>query len=60
METETDGMIVDILDQIPDEAVMYLINALSFDAEWQNIYTTKTASEKTSSLLMTAPSRERI
>ena len=38
VEKETDGMIVDILDQIPDEAVMYLINALSFDAEWQNIY----------------------
>ncbi|MBO1264434.1 serpin family protein [Proteiniclasticum sp. SCR006] len=38
VEKETDGMIVDILDQIPAEAVMYLINALSFDAEWQTIY----------------------
>ena len=35
----TDGMIRNILDEIPDSAVMYLINALSFDAEWQNIYT---------------------
>ena len=35
---KTDGMIKDILDKIPDEAVMYLVNALAFDAEWQNIY----------------------
>lgn len=34
----TDGMIENILDKIPDEAVMYLINALAFDAEWENIY----------------------
>lgn len=34
----TDGMIENILDNIPKDAVMYLINALSFDAEWQNIY----------------------
>ncbi len=30
----TDGMIPSILDEIPDEAVMYLINALAFDGEW--------------------------
>lgn len=35
---ETDGMIENILDEIPEEAVMYLINALSFDAEWETIY----------------------
>ena len=34
----TDGMIPSILDEIPGAAVMYLINALSFDAEWENIY----------------------
>ena len=34
----TDGMIPSILDVIPADAVMYLINALSFDAEWENIY----------------------
>lgn len=34
----TDGMIPEILDGIPSAAVMYLINALSFDAEWQEIY----------------------
>lgn len=34
----TDGMINNILDSIPDEAIMYLINAVSFDAEWGNVY----------------------
>lgn len=34
----TDGMIENILDKIPDAAVMYLINALAFDAEWETIY----------------------
>lgn len=34
----TDGMIDGILDRIPDEAVLYLINALAFDAEWDSIY----------------------
>jgi len=35
---ETDGMIENILDKIPEDAMMYLINALSFDAEWETIY----------------------
>lgn len=34
----TNGMVGDILDKIPEEAVMYLVNALTFDAEWQEIY----------------------
>lgn len=34
----TDGMIKNILDQIPAGAVMYLVNALAFDAEWEAIY----------------------
>ena len=34
----TDGMIDSILDKIPDAAVMYLVNALAFDAEWETIY----------------------
>ncbi len=34
----TDGMIPQILDKIPANAVMYLINALSFEAEWKEIY----------------------
>jgi len=35
---KTDGMIKDILDQMSADAVMYLINALAFDAEWEEIY----------------------
>ncbi len=35
----TDGMIPQILDDIPKDAIMYLINALAFEAEWQNVYT---------------------
>lgn len=34
----TDGRIEKILNEIPKEAVMYLINAVTFDAEWQEIY----------------------
>lgn len=34
----TDRMIPDILDVIPSDAVMYLVNALAFEAEWQDIY----------------------
>lgn len=34
----TDGMIPSILEEIPDSAVMYLINALAFDAEWEEVY----------------------
>lgn len=34
----TDEMIEDILDKIPEAAVMYLINALAFEAEWQDVY----------------------
>ncbi len=35
---KTDGMISDILDEIPEDAVMYLINALAFEAEWLDLY----------------------
>ena len=35
---KTDGMIPRILDQIPQAAVMYLVNALAFDAEWEVPY----------------------
>lgn len=34
----TDGMIDGILNEIPAEAVMYLINAICFDAEWSQPY----------------------
>ena len=38
VDDHTDGMIENILDEIPEEVVMYLINALAFDAEWEEIY----------------------
>ena len=38
VKDHTDGMIDSILDQIDEDAVMYLINALVFDAEWQHVY----------------------
>jgi serpin B len=38
VEDNTDGLVKDILDQIPADAVMYLVNALAFDAEWQTVY----------------------
>ena len=34
----TDGMVKNILDKIPEDAVMYLINALAFDARWEEVY----------------------
>lgn len=37
---ETDGMIPKILDQIPDAAVMFLVNGMALDAEWQKQYHT--------------------
>lgn len=38
VKKETDGMIPEILDKIPKEAVMYLVNALAFEAEWADVY----------------------
>lgn len=38
IEENTDGMIKKMLDSIDDDAVMYLINTVLFDAEWQNVY----------------------
>ena len=35
----TDGMIKKVLDEIGESSVMYLLNAIMFDAEWQNQYT---------------------
>ncbi len=39
VKQNTDGMIPKILDEIPDNAIMYLVNALAFEAEWSEIYT---------------------
>ena len=38
VKDHTDGMIPEIIDEIPAEAVMYLVNALAFEAEWAEIY----------------------
>lgn len=38
VKENTDGMIPAILDNIPGDAVMYLVNALAFDAEWADPY----------------------
>lgn len=40
VEQKTEGMIDKILDEISYDAVMYLINAIVFDAEWERIYRT--------------------
>lgn len=38
VKEKTDGMIPKVIDEIPPEAVMYLVNALAFEAEWSDIY----------------------
>ena len=38
---KTDGMIKDVLDEIATDDMMYLINALLFDAKWQTEYEKK-------------------
>lgn len=38
VKENTDDMIPEILSEIPDDAVMYLVNALAFEAEWETIY----------------------
>lgn len=38
VEKNSDGMIDSILDSIDPDTVMYLINAIVFDAEWEKVY----------------------
>lgn len=38
VKEHTNGMIDGVLDEIPEETALYLINALAFEAEWQSIY----------------------
>lgn len=39
VKDKTNGMIESLLEEAPPvDAVMYLINALLFDGEWENIY----------------------
>lgn len=39
VKDKTDGMIEEILDEINPYAVMYLVNALAFEAQWSSVYT---------------------
>ncbi len=48
---KTDKMIDRIIEDIDKDTVMFLINALSFDAEWQDVYRKKDISEEHSHLL---------
>lgn len=38
VEKKTKGMIPEILDEIKKDAIMYLVNALAFEAEWEEGY----------------------
>lgn len=38
VKQKTNDMIPEILDEIPLDAVMYLVNALAFEAEWTEFY----------------------
>lgn len=35
---KTDNMIKEVLDEVPRDAIMYLVNALAFEAEWEECY----------------------
>src|SRR5690606_11761291 len=35
IEQQTEGLIKDMLDQIPPDAVMYLVNAIYYKADWK-------------------------
>ena len=38
VDNNTDGMIDKIIEEIKDNVIMYLINALAFEAEWEEMY----------------------
>ena len=38
VKNNTDGMIEKILNEINEDAVMYIVNALAFDARWSDVY----------------------
>lgn len=61
VEDNTNGMIKNILNEIPSEAIMYLVNALAFEARWANpyneyqvceqVFTTEDGREQTTELM---------
>ena len=50
VKDNTEGLIPKILENINPDAVMYLINALCFDAEWEEIYLEESVSDCTFTL----------
>ncbi len=50
VKMNTDDMIDKVLEEIRDDAVMYLINAIVFDAEWKVIYNESSVYEDTFNL----------
>ncbi len=38
VKEKTNGLIDSIIDRIPSDAFMYLVNALVFEAEWESVY----------------------
>lgn len=38
VDTNTNGMIDSLLNEIPEDVVMYLINALAFEGQWETSY----------------------
>lgn len=38
VKNKTNDMIPKVLDEIPANAIMYLVNALAFEAEWADVY----------------------
>ena len=47
VKEKTDGMIPGILDQLPPDGIMCLVNALAFDGEWSATYETHQVQEGT-------------
>ena len=47
VKEKTDGMIPGILDQLPPDGIMCLVNALAFDGEWSATYGTHQVQEGT-------------
>lgn len=45
VNTNTNGMISQLLNEIPDETVMYLINALAFEGAWETPYEERQVNE---------------
>ena len=37
-EEQTEGMIKEVLEEIPEDTMMYLVNAAAFDARWEEAY----------------------